>query len=97
LMCFFTFGIGGAAGSSFFELSTESKAIFTLGRAWFTASLLDESKVDCPLVKGNGSQNEVCNGTNIGVGIPVRLIGLAMRVEGLVNGGGQRMSNWWFA
>jgi hypothetical protein len=86
LMCFFAFGVGGVAGSSFFKLSTESEAIFTLGRAWSTASLLDEGEVDCSLIKGNRSRDEACNGMNVGVGIPVGLTGLAMRVEGLFNG-----------
>jgi hypothetical protein len=86
-MRFLTFSVGGAAGSSFFELSTESKTIFTLSRAWSTASLLDESEADCSLVEGDGSRDEACNGTNVGVGIPVGLTGLAMHVEGLFNSG----------
>jgi hypothetical protein len=85
-MCLFVFGVSGAAGLSFFKLSTESEAIFTLSRAWSTASLLDESEVDCLLVEGNGSRNEACNSTNVSVGISVRLAGLAMRVEGLLDG-----------
>jgi hypothetical protein len=89
LMCFFAFGIGGAVGSGFFELSMESKAIFTLGRAWSIVSLLNKSKVDCSLVKGNRSRNEACDSTNIGVGILVGLTGLAMRVKSLINSGGQ--------
>jgi hypothetical protein len=86
LVCFLAFGVGGAASSSFFELSTKGKTIFMLGRAWSTASLLDKSEVDRSLVEGNGSQDEACNGTNIGVGIPVGLTGLAMHVKGLFDG-----------
>jgi hypothetical protein len=86
-MCFLTFGVSGAAGSSFFKLLTKSEAIFTLGRAWSAASLLDEGEVDCSLIEGNGSRDEACNGTNIGVGIPVGLTSLAMRIEGLFDGG----------
>jgi hypothetical protein len=85
-MCFLAFGIGDVAGLSFFKLLTESKAIFMLSRVWSTASLLNKSKVNCSLVKGNGSRNEVCNSTDIGIGVPVRLTSLAMRVEGLFNG-----------
>jgi hypothetical protein len=85
-MCFLAFGVGGAAGSSFFELSMESKTIFTLSRVWSTASLLDESEVNCSLVEGNESRDEACDGTNVGIGIPVGLTGLAMRVEGLFDG-----------
>jgi hypothetical protein len=85
-MRFLAFGVGGAAGLSFFELLTESKTIFTLNRAWSTASLLDESEVDRSLVEGNGSRDKACDGTNVGVGIPVGLTGLAMRVEGLFDG-----------
>jgi hypothetical protein len=55
LVCLFAFGVGGAAGPSFFKLSMESEAIFTLGRAWSTASLFDEGEVDRSLVEGNGS------------------------------------------
>jgi hypothetical protein len=88
LVCFLAFGVGSAAGSSFLELSTESKTIFTLSRAWSTASLLNESEVDRSLVEGNGSRDEACNGTNVGVGIPVGLTSLAMRVESLIDGGG---------
>jgi hypothetical protein len=54
-MSLFSFGVGGTAGSSFFELLTKGKTIFTLGRAWSTVSLLDESEVDCSLVERNGS------------------------------------------
>jgi hypothetical protein len=89
LVCLFAFGVGGAAGSSFFELSMEGEAVFMLSRAWFTASLLDEGKIDCSLVEGNGSQYKACNGTNIGVGVLVGLTGLVVRVEGLINGRGQ--------
>jgi hypothetical protein len=84
----FAFSISSTVGSSFFKLLMESKAIFTLGRAWSTASLLKESEIDYSLVKRNGSQNKACNSTNIGVGISVRLTGLAMRVEGLFDGRG---------
>jgi hypothetical protein len=82
-VCFLAFGVGGAAGSSFFKLLMESKAVFTLSRAWTTASLLNESEVDCLLVEGNRSRYKVCNSANVGVGISVGLTGLAMRVEGL--------------
>jgi hypothetical protein len=88
-VCLFAFGVGGAAGSSFFELSTKSETIFTLSRAWSAAGLLDESEVDCSLVEGNGSRDEACNSTNVGVGVPVGLTGLAMHVEGLFDGRGQ--------
>jgi hypothetical protein len=88
LMSLFLFGIGSTAGLSFFELSMESKTIFTLDRAWSTASLLDESKVNRLLVKGNGSRDKVCNYTNIGIGVLVELTSLAMRVEGLIDGKG---------
>jgi hypothetical protein len=86
MVCFLAFGVGSAAGSSFFELLMESKMIFTLSRAWSTASLFNESEVDRSLVEGNGSQDEACDGTNVGVGIPIGLTGLAMRVEGLFDG-----------
>jgi hypothetical protein len=85
-VCFLTFGVSGAAGSSFFKLSAESKTIFTLSRAWSTASLFDESEVDRSLVEENRSRDEACDGTNVGVSIPVGLTGLAMRVEGLFDG-----------
>jgi hypothetical protein len=88
LMSLFLFSVGGVAGSSFFELSTESKTIFTLGRAWSTASLLEKSEVNCSLVEGNWSRDEACNSTNVSVGISVELTGLAMRIEGLFNGKG---------
>jgi hypothetical protein len=82
-VCFLVFGVGSAVGLGFFELSMESKAIFTLDRAWFTTSLFNESEVDCSLVEENRSRDKACDSTNIGIGIPVRLTGLAMRVESL--------------
>jgi hypothetical protein len=85
-VCVLAFSVGGAAGSSFFELSTESKAIFTFNRTWSIASLLDEGKVDCSLVEGNGSRDEACDGIDVGIGIPVGLTGLSMRIEGLFDG-----------
>jgi hypothetical protein len=85
-VCFLAFGVGGAAGLSFFKLLTESKTIFTLSRAWSTASLLDESEVYRSLVEGDGSRDEACDGMNVGVGILIGLTGLAMRVEGLFDG-----------
>jgi hypothetical protein len=83
------FGVGGAASLSFFELVAEGKAVFTLSRAWTTTSLLDEGKINRALIKGNGSGDKSCDSTNVGVGVPVQLTGLAMRVEGLFNGGRQ--------
>jgi hypothetical protein len=88
-MCFLAFGVSGTAGLSFFKLSTESQAIFTLGRTWTTTCLFDESKVDCSLIEGNGSRDKTCNGTNVGVGVPVGLTGLVVRVESLVDSRGQ--------
>jgi hypothetical protein len=85
-VCFLAFSVGSAAGLSFFELSMEGEAIFTLGRAWSTTSLLNESKVDYSLVKENGSRDKACDNTNVGVGIPVGLTGLAMHIEGLFDG-----------
>jgi hypothetical protein len=89
LICFLAFSIGGTAGSSFFELSTKSKAIFMLSRVWTTTSLFNESEVNCSLIKEDGSQDKTCDGTNVGVGIPVGLTGLAVRVKSLVDSRGQ--------
>jgi hypothetical protein len=86
LVCFLAFSVDSMAGSSFFDLSTESKTIFMLSRAWSTASLLNESEVDCSLVEGNKSRDKACDSTNVGISIPVGLASLAMRVEGLFDG-----------
>jgi hypothetical protein len=85
-VCLFVFGVGGTADSSFFELAAEGKAVFTLSRAWTTTSLLDEGKINRALIEGNGSGDELCDSTNIGVGVPVGLTGLAMRIESLFDG-----------
>jgi hypothetical protein len=89
LICFLVFSIGGIAGLSFFELSTKSKAIFTLSRAWTTISLFDKSEVNCLLIKEDGSQDKMCDGTNVGVGIPVGLTSLTVHVKSLVDSRGQ--------
>jgi hypothetical protein len=88
-VCLFAFNVGGTAGSSFFELAAESEAVFTFGRAWTTTGLLDKSEIDRALVEGDRSRDEACDGTNVCVGVPVRLTSLTMRVEGLVDGKGQ--------
>jgi hypothetical protein len=88
-VCLFAFGVSSTTSSSFFELAAESEAVFTFGRAWTTTGLLNKSEIDRALIEGNGSRDEACNGTNVCVGVPVRLIGLTMHVEGLVDGRGQ--------
>jgi hypothetical protein len=92
-MCLFTFGIDGVAGSSFFKLLTESKVVFTLGRIWSTTSLFDKSKANYSLVERDRSRDEACNGIDICINVPVRLTSLAMHIKGLLNSGGQQMTN----
>jgi hypothetical protein len=86
---FFAFGVGSTAGFSFFELLMESKAIFMLSRVWSTTGLLNVGDVDYSLVERNRSRDKACNGTDIGIGIPVELTSLVMRVKGLFNSRGQ--------
>jgi hypothetical protein len=96
-VCLFAFGVGSTTSSSFFELAVESKAVFTLSRAWTTTGLLDKSKINRALIEGDGSRDKACDGTNVCVGVPVRLAGLTVRVEGLIDGGRQRTTNRRFA
>jgi hypothetical protein len=96
-VCLFAFGVGSTMSSSVFELAAESETIFTLSRAWTATSLLDKSKINRALIEGDRSRDEACNGTNVCIGIPVRLSGLTVRIEGLVDGGGQWTTNWRFA
>jgi hypothetical protein len=86
---FFAFSIGGTTSLSFFKLAAEGEAVFTLSRAWTTTSLLNEGKINRVLIEGNGSRDEICNGTDICIGVPVWLASLAVRIKGLVDGGGQ--------
>jgi hypothetical protein len=88
-VCLFAFGVGSTTSSSFFELAAESKAVFTLGRAWTTTSSLNKGKINRTLIKGDRSRDETCDSTNVCVGVPVRLAGLTVHVEGLVDGRGQ--------
>jgi hypothetical protein len=96
-MCLFAFGIGSMMGSSFFKLAAESEAIFTFSGTWTTTGLLDEGKVDRALVEGNRCRDKTCDGTDVCVSVPVRLTGLSMCVEGLINSGRQQTTNWGFA
>jgi hypothetical protein len=93
LMCFFALSIGSMASSSLFELGAEGEAIFTFGRMWTTVSLLNKDKINCVLIEGDRSRDEACNDTDICVGVPVGLTSLAMRVEGLIDGKGQQITN----
>jgi hypothetical protein len=85
----FAFSVGSMTSSSLFKLAAEGKAVFTLGGAWTTTGLLNESKINRALIEGDGSRDKVCNDTDVCVDVPVCLIGLTVRVEGLINGGGQ--------
>jgi hypothetical protein len=78
-------------------LAAESEMVFTFSRAWTIMGLLDESKINCTLIKRDRSRDKACDSTDVCVGVPVQLAGLTMHVEGLVDSGGQQMMNWWFA
>jgi hypothetical protein len=95
-VCFFAFSISSTTSSSFFELAVEGKAIFMLNRAWTTTSLLDKSKINRMLIKGDRSGDKACNGTNVCIGVLVRLAGLTMCIKGLIDGRGQQTTNWRF-
>jgi hypothetical protein len=88
-MSLFAFSVGCTTSLSFFKLVVEDEAIFMLSRAWATTDLLDESKINCTLIKGNGGRDEMRDGTDVCVSVSVRLAGLTVCVEGLVNSGGQ--------
>jgi hypothetical protein len=92
-VCFFVFGIGGAMSSSFFKLVAKGEAIFMFNRTWTTTSLLNEDKINHTLIEENRSRDEACNGTDICISVPVELTSLAMRVEGLIDSGGQQTTN----
>jgi hypothetical protein len=85
----FTFSVGYTISSSFFKLAVEGKAIFTFNKAWTTTGLLNESEINCMLIKRNRGRDEMCDGTDVCVSVPVWLAGLTIRIKSLVDSRGQ--------
>jgi hypothetical protein len=60
-------------------------------------SLLKKSKINCALIEGDWGRDKMRDSTDVCVGVLVRLTSLTMRVEGLIDGREQQMTNWRFA
>jgi hypothetical protein len=63
--------------------------VFSLGRVWTTVGLLNESEINCTLIKGDRSADKARNSTDVCIGVLVWLAGLIIHVEGLVDSKGQ--------
>jgi hypothetical protein len=85
-MYFFAFSVGSMTSLGF--LAAEGEAIFMLYRMWATIGLLNESKINCTLVKEDRDRDKACNGIDISVSVLVELTGLAMYIESLINSEG---------
>jgi hypothetical protein len=93
-VCLFAFSVGGTMSTSLFWLMAESKAVFILSRVWTTMGLLNKSKINCILIKEDESRDKAYDCTDICIRVLVRLIGLAMHVQDLIDGRRQQITNW---
>jgi hypothetical protein len=78
-------------------LAVESEVVFTLSGAWTTTGLLDKSKINYVLIKGDRSRDKVCNSMDVCVSVLIQLVSLTMCIESLIDGKEQQMMNWSFA